>query len=398
MQLVEVKDSKTVGEFLMLPVKLFRQEKNWIRPLDKDIEDVFDPGKNKFFRHGKIIRWILLNDQKETIGRVAAFVNNKTKNKGNDQPTGGMGFFECINDQKAANVLFDACKEWLEAEEMDAMDGPINFGNRDKWWGLLVDGFEIEPNYGCQYNFPYYQTLFEAYGFQTYFKQLTYGRKTRDPLSPSLAAKADRIAKDPLYSFKHMRLKQIDKYTEDFRIIYNQAWAGHGGVAKMSSLQAKALIKQIKPIIDEKIMWYGYYDTEPIAFFIMLPEVNQIFKHVNGKLDWIGKIKCIYHKWRKSCHKMFGLVFGIVPAHQGKGVEGALIMAARQMVQDDYHRYEDFEMNWIGDFNPRMLHVADQVGGYIAKTHITYRKLFDETKPFKRCPIIGDREKADSDS
>lgn len=382
----------------MLPARIFKEEKNWIRPLDKDIEDVFDPNKNKFFRHGKIIRWILVNDQKETIGRVAAFVNNKTKNKGNDQPTGGMGFFECINDQDAANLLFDACKQWLEAEEMEAMDGPINFGNRDKWWGLLVDGYEIEPNYGCQYNFPYYQTLFETYGFQTYFKQLTYGRKTRDPLSPNLAAKADRIAKDPKYSFQHMRLKQIDKYTEDFRIIYNQAWAGHGGVAKMSSLQAKALIKQIKPIIDEKIMWYGYYEDEPIAFFIMLPEVNQIFKHVNGKLDWIGKIKFIYHKWRKSCNKMFGLVFGIVPAHQGKGVEGALIMAARQMVQDDYHRYEDFEMNWIGDFNPRMLHVADQVGGYIAKTHITYRKLFDETKPFKRCPIIGEREEADPDA
>ena len=85
---------------------------------------------------------------------------------------------------------------------------------------------------------------------------------------------------------------------------------------------------------------------------------------------------------------MFGLVFGIVPAHQGKGVEGALIMAARQMVQDDYHRYEDFEMNWIGDFNPKMLRVAEQVGGYIAKTHVTYRKLFDESKPFKRHPMI----------
>ena len=389
MKIVEVKDPKAIREFLMLPVRLFQHEKNWIRPLDKDIEDVFDPAKNKFFRHGKAIRWILQDDQDDTIGRVAAFVNNRTKNKGNDQPTGGMGFFECINDQKAANILFDSCKKWLIEEGMEAMDGPINFGNRDKWWGLLVEGYEIEPNYGCQYNFPYYQTLFESYGFKTYFKQFTYGRKTRDPLSPSLAAKAERIAQDPKYSFRHMRLKDVDKYTEDFRIIYNQAWAGHDGVAKMSSLQAKTLIKQIKPIIDEKIMWYGYYNDEPIAFFIMLPEVNQIFKHVNGKLDWLGKIKFIYHKWRKSCNKMFGLVFGIVPVHQGKGVEGALIMAARQMVQDDYHRYEDFEMNWIGDFNPRMLHVAEQVGGYIAKTHITYRKLFDETKPFKRAPIIG---------
>ncbi len=387
MQLIAVTNQETRQEFLELPIRLYQSNKYWIRPLDKDIENVFDPKTNKTFRRGELERWILVDDKRITIGRVAAFVNQKSKNKGNDQPTGGMGFFECINDQEAAFQLFDACKEWLEQKGIEAMDGPINFGDRDKWWGLLVDGYEIEPNYQQHYNFPYYKDLFEAYGFKTYFKQLTYGRKTRDPLSPKLAQKAEKLHRDPGYTFRHMQLRKVDKYTDDFRIIYNQAWGGHG-VPDMSSAQAKAIINQLKPIIDEKIVWFGYYQEEPIAFFIMLPEVNQIFKHVNGKLDLIGKMKFVWHKWRKTCNKMFGLVFGIVPSHQGKGVEGALIMAARQMVQDDYHRYEDFEMNWIGDFNPKMLRVAEQVGGYIAKTHITYRKLFDETKEFKRHPFI----------
>ena len=59
------------------------------------------------------------------------------------------------------------------------------------------------------------------------------------------------------------------------------------------------------------------------------------------------------------------------------------------MVQDDYHRYEDLEMNWIGDFNPKMIRVVEQVGGSVFKTHYTYRKLFDENKPFERAPIVG---------
>ena len=84
---------------------------------------------------------------------------------------------------------------------------------------------------------------------------------------------------------------------------------------------------------------------------------------------------------------MLGLVFGIVPEHQGKGLEGALVMATAQMVQKDYPRYDDMEMNWIGDFNPKMIRVVEQVGGDIVKTHNTYRKLFDETKPFKRAPM-----------
>ena len=388
MKLIEVNDKTTVRAFLRFPVRLYKGEKTWIRPLDSDIEQVFDPGKNKFFRHGECIRWILQNDQQETIGRVAAFINKKTAQK-EEQPTGGMGFFECIEDKNAAFQLFDACKSWLQAKGMEAMDGPVNFGDRDRWWGLLVDGFHIEPNYCCNYNFPYYQQFFEEYGFQIYFKQFTYGRKTRDPFHPKIAMKAEKVAQDPNYRFEHLKKSNLKKYTEDFRTVYNKAWSRHKGVAEMSSLQAKNAMKKIKPIMDDKIIWYGYYNDEPIAFFLLLPEVNQIFKYVNGKLDWVGKLKFLYHKWAKSCHKMFGVVFGVVPEHQGKGVEGALIIATAKMVQDDYHRYEDLEMNWIGDFNPKMIRVVEQVGGEVFKTHYTYRKLFDENKPFKRAPIVG---------
>src|SRR5690606_14418537 len=133
------------------------------------IEGIFDPEVNKYFRHGVCTRWILVNDKKETIGRVAAFINKKTA-KATDYVTGGMGFFECVDDREAAFKLFDTCKSWLEEQGMEAMDGPINVGERHNWWGLLVDGF-IDPNYCMPYNFHYYKKLFEAYGFKVYFEQ-----------------------------------------------------------------------------------------------------------------------------------------------------------------------------------------------------------------------------------
>jgi GNAT superfamily N-acetyltransferase len=386
-KIIEVSTRELAREFLMLPVTLYKNEKYWIRPLDNDIEFVFDKKKNKYFTHGECTRWILQNEENQTIGRVAAFIDRKTMNKDNDQPTGGMGFFECINDKKAAFLLFDTCKNWLSARGMEAMDGSINFGDRDKWWGVLVEGFEVEPNYCMPYNFPYYRELFESYGFKEYFQQFTFARKVMDKLSDKLAYKAELIAKDPNYTFCHLDPKKIDKFTEDFRVIYNQAWANHSGVAQMQPAQAKMIMKQIKPIMDERIMWFGYYKEEPIAFYLMLPEVNQIFKYVNGKLDWWGKLIFLYHQLRKTNRKMFGVAFGVVPEHQGKGVDGAIIMAVRQMVQDKYKRYDDFEMNWIGDFNPKMIRLVEQVGAYKSKVHITYRKLFDETKPFKRAKM-----------
>ncbi|MEP0985815.1 hypothetical protein [Ekhidna sp.] len=387
MHIIEVKDKKTAREFLQFPIRLYKNESAWIRPLDKDIEGVFNPDVNKYFRHGECTRWILKNDTGEVIGRIAAFINKKTVNKDNDQPTGGVGFFECINDQAAADLLFNTGKNWLENKEVEAMDGPINFGDRDNWWGLLVDGFDRPPNYQCNYNFPYYQELFENYGFELYFKQFTFGREVMDPLSDRLYEKAEVAQKNENYTFKHIEKKHLKKYAEDFRTVYNDAWARHPGVAEMSSVQANAIIKKMKPIMDEKIMWFGYHKDQPVGFYINIPELNQVFKHVNGKLDLIGKLKFLYHKLMKTNKKMIGLVFGISPEHQGKGVDGAIILAIRDVVQETYTRYEQLEMNWIGDFNPKMIKVVEQVGGDVVKTHHTYRYLFDRMKEFKRMPI-----------
>lgn len=388
MKITEVTTPKHIREFLLLPARLYKNEPRWIRPLDKDVESVFDKEKNKTFRHGKCVRWILANDNGETIGRVAAFVNEKTVNKGNDQPTGGMGFFECVQDQSAAFMLFDQCRSWLQSHGMEAMDGPINFGNRDRWWGLLIEGFEHEPNYQCNYNFPYYKDFFEAYGFQVFFYQLTFARSVQGPISPRLHEKALLTAKDPDYEFRHIRKDEISRLPEYILQVYNKAWANRSNIPELTLAQAKLIVKQMKPIMDIHLIYFGFYKGEPVSFFISLPEINQIFKYVNGKLDLIGKIKFLWHTFRKTNRKAFGILFGVVPEHQGKGLDGAMILNAKHILQDVYDRYDAYEMNWIGDFNPRMINVVKQVGADVSKQHATYRKLFDETKPFKRCPII----------
>jgi len=389
MKLVEVKSALHRHEFLMFPVALYAKEPRWIRPLDKDVEGVFDRKLNKTFQHGDCVRWILQDDTGKTIGRVAAFINTKTVNKGNDQPTGGLGFFDCVEDREAAFMLFNGCKKWLQERGMEAMDGPINFGNRDRWWGLLLEGFEIEPNYQCNYNFPYYQQLFEAYGFQVYFYQLTFGRPVLGPIDERLLLKANLIAKDPDYSFSYLPKAQWSTLPEKIKTVYNQAWAKRGEIPELTEAQARHLVKQMKPLLDEKLIWFGYYKNEPIAFFLSLPEVNQIFKHVNGKLNALGKLKYVWHTLLRTNKKAYGILFGVVPAHQGKGVDGAIIETFRKMAQTGRFAYRDYEMNWIGDFNPKMIRVVEQINAHVVKKHATYRKLFDETKPFKRMPIVG---------
>ncbi len=388
MTIEEVTNRQQENKFLLLPVKLYQSETFWIRPLDKDIKAVFNSNKNKTFQHGECIRWILLVRHHKTIGRVAAFVNHKTAKKGNDQPTGGIGFFDCINDQHAAFLLFDQCKQWLRQKGMEAMDGPINFGGRDRWWGLLIEGFDREPNYQCNYNFPYYEELFRAYGFQTYFNQLTFGRPMIGDFDPRISEKSFIIENDHNYHFAF--LPKSDKTLSDkIRYVYNKAWSNREEMNELSVEQANHIVKQMMPVIDEKLVWFAYYKQEPIAFFISLPEVNQIFKYFNGKLEWIEKAKFVWHTFRRNNHKAFGILFGIVPEHQGKNVDAGLIENFRRMAQAENFQYTEYEMNWIGDFNPKMIRVAEQVTPNIVKKHVTLRKLFDEQKTFSRAPILN---------
>jgi len=381
MNIIEVNSKKDKKDFIKIACSIYKNEKNWIRPLDKDINSVFDPKTNKAFRKGDVKRWILKNNN-ENIGRIAAFYsskNNKEKLK-----VGGCGFFECIDEKEAAKMLFDTAKNWLEKNGYNSMDGPVNFGERDKWWGCLVEGFDIEPNYLQNYGKAYYQKLFENYGFQLLFRQLTFLKKVRTPLSEKLSLKAERALRDPNYNFKTLEKRNIQKYIRDFTKIYNDAWSKYPGVSKLELSQAKLLFAQLKPILDEKILWFAYHNNDPIGFFISIPEMNQIFKHVNGKLDLFGKLKTFYHlKIKKSCKKMVGLVFGIVPKHQGKGVDGALIMASRETIQEKL-AYEDLELNWIPDFNKSMIKVAEQVQVKLGKIHHTYRYNFDRSIPVER--------------
>lgn len=388
MKLIEVKTKQQENDWVLFPTQLYKDDPLYIRPIDKEIKEVFDPKANRVFNFDKseAIRWILQKEGK-TIGRIAAFVNGKTLDA-EDQPTGGSGFFDCIDDQEAANLLFDTARDWLKERGMEAMDGPINFGERDKNWGVLIDGF-AEQNYGMLYNAPYYQKLYENYGFQLYFNQYTYGRVVdgSTDLDQRFYDRAKPAQEDPNITFRYIKKKDFDKAAVYFHEVYSKAWGGHSGVKAMTLEQAQKMFGKLKPIADERLIYFGFYKDRPISFFLSIPELNQLFKHVSGNMNWLGKLKFAYHMKMGHCKKMLGLVFGVIPEFHGKGVESAMVIAYTDIAWRQGLPYKNIEMNWIGDFNPKMMRVCEQLGAKIWRTHATYRYLFDREKEFERCPI-----------
>lgn len=397
MQLIEVTDKKTAGDFIRANVELNKNNPYYIQPLTKDIKEVFDPKKNKTFRFGEATRWIL-KDGEKLIGRIAAFANKKYKNKGDDVPVGGIGFFDCINDQDAADMLFDVAKHWLMQKGMQAMDGPVNFGERDRWWGLVVKGNDIQPMYCMNFNPFYYVTLFESYGFRNFYNQVCFSLKVGDRVQEKFYERHAECAKDLNFSSTHIKKNQLDKFAKDFTIVYNKAWAGHGGAKQLEEPVVRKMFHSMKPVLDERINWFVYYKNEPIAIWINLPDLNQWFKFLDGKFNLFHKLKFLWVKSTRRNKKFTGLVFGVIPEFQGKGVDSYMIIEGCKKIQrlriiDGKYIigtpiYDDYEMQWIGEFNPKMINVAEALGTYRSRILTTYRYLFDRTKEFKPHPIL----------
>jgi len=388
MHVIEVKTPQAEREFLGFPKKLYRDDPFWVCPLDTELNAIFDPQKNYLLKRGEAARWILKDDKQNTTGRIAAFFESR-RSAAYSQPTGGIGFFEVIENRDAAFLLFDTAREWLVSHGMEAMDGPVNFGENDNNWGLLVEGF-MQQGFGMPYHKKYYRAFFEAYGFKNYYEQYSYHREVRNAENqinefPQRIMKiAEWLSRRPGYSFQHFEFGKKDKFVNDLVDVYNSAWSVFKeDFIPLDPEMLEATFQKSKPIIDEELIWFAYYNDKPIAFFILFPDLNQIIKPFRGDINLWNKIRFVYSKATHKMTRMRAIVGGVNPSHQNSGVESAIFYHLYQVFRRKPW-YRELELSWVGDFNPRMIAIYEALGAHRVKIHITYRYIMNEKLSFTR--------------
>ncbi len=379
MQLIEVADRKTARQFLDVARILYKNDPHWVCPLDMDINKIFDPLQNAYYKDGEAVRWILKDGSGRLIGRIAAFYNMRKAYR-YQQPTGGAGFFECINDQAAANLLFDAARDWLATRGMEAMDAPVNFGENDNFWGLLVEGF-TRPAYGMPYNFPYYQALVENYGFKPYFTQITKHLDLKTPFPDRFWKIAEWVNKRGGFVFKHFTYQEANKFIRDLK-------EHHEHFIPLDVDLVRKEMEGAKPILEEDFIWFVYKDDQPVAFYIMFPDANMIFRHFNGKLTLWNKLRFVYYKKTKEITRIRQTMMGVIPKFQGQGIESAIFWYLRQPVLIERPHITEMELSWVGDFNPKMMAIQEAVNAKPGKIHITYRLLFSDDSTLQQAARI----------
>jgi hypothetical protein len=167
--------------------------------------------------------------------------------------------------------------------------------------------------------------------------------------------------------------------------VYSAAWAKHEGNKEM---QAIRFFRSMKPIMDESLAWFTYYQNKPVAMWINIPDLNQIFRHFNGKFNTWNKLRFLYYTRKGICDRFIGIIYGIVPAFQRSGIDYFMIVEAENVIRAKSH-YHELELMCQGDFNQKMLAISRNLDVEESRRLIIWRYIFDRNKPFERHPYLS---------
>lgn len=188
------------------------------------------------------------------------------------------------------------------------------------------------------------------------------------------------------FSYKQLHFSDIEKFVGDFMIIFQRVWQSFKkDYSPLDRADILKMFNSAKPIADERLVWFAYHKDKPIGMAVMFPDVNQIFKRLNGKLNFINMLKFAWLKWRKTINRTRVILLGVAPEFQKSGIKAGLI--AKMYPPFATGDYSEIEISWVGDFNSKMRKMAESINAKHVTTHCTYRYLFDRKKTFKRYPM-----------
>jgi hypothetical protein len=373
-----VRSSKQIKAFHELPFRIYEDYPQWAPPFRSEIENIFNPQKNPFFEQGECERFIVKEGNK-VVGRFAV-MNTPSRDKVLDPPMGGIGFIEMENDQKLANAIIDFAKEWHRKRDYHAIRGPINFGENDTYWGLLVENYDEPPIYGMFYHPPYYKELIEQTGAEKLDDHWSYKRSFNKPIPERMQRITDRIESRSDVTLRSIDKKNIYRDAEYIREIYNEAWSEQDitereqEFTELTQATVREMVDKLKPVLIPNSVLIAFVDGEPASFVVCVPDLNEISKETDGRLRWWHYPKLYWFK-RRAKH-LRTLVYGTRPKFRKMGLEALTFTRGIQYTKAAAPSLEYLEGAWVSESNWLMQRSLEALGCHHHKTHRTYQWKF----------------------
>jgi len=374
---VEIKPARSKREikaFIRFPFDLYRSEPLWVAPLNSERRKMLDRSSNPFFEHAEAEYLTAWRDGR-MVGRMSAHVDNNL-NEFQDNRWGLFGFFECEDDQEAADALLKAGAEWLKERGRDRMIGPMSFTTNDEC-GILVDGFDKPPSILTDWTMPYYPKLLEASGFVKAMDTFMWSLRVdqRESVHPAIWQMADEVKTKYGITVRPMRTNDLEREVERFLEVYDEAWEKNWGFVPLNHAEAKHYAKALKPILDDNWAFIAEHDEsgEVVGASLTLPDFNQVLVKLNGRLLPFGWIKALWLTRKIDRVRVFAL--GVKRDWQHTGI--AAKMYALHFDSAERTPQSWGETGWILESNVAMNRAMQGMGGEITRRYRIYELLLE---------------------
>lgn len=354
-------------QFLQFPWTLYKGDPNWIPPLRMGQKEMVGYKSHPFYARNSAQTFIACRDG-EVVGRIAAILN-QGHNVHYNERRGFFGFFDCRDDQEAANGLLDAVRQWFADQGIHCLRGPTN-PSLNYELGLLVEGFDSPPTFMMTYNPPYYARLIENYGF----------RKTQDlyafwghiSMLPQIASKLAPIAEQIVERY-NVKLRPLNKAqfrqdVEMFLNIYNRSLGNTWGFVPMSADEIERLAGELKYVIVPEMAIAAEVDGRVVGAAFGLPDYNPRIKEIDGRLFPFGFLHLLRN--RQAIKRIRLLSTNVLPEYQRMGI--GLVLMHGLVPKAMEWGLEEAEFSWVLESNSLSRGALRKGGAKITKTYRLY--------------------------
>lgn len=355
-------------QFIDFQYDHYKDDKYFVPPLRMDQKKLIDTKKNPFFNNAEIALFIAEHNG-QVAGRISAVVDHRF-NEYHGRKTGHFGFFECIDHQPTADLLLRVAEDWLRDKGMEDVLGPASPGMMDVL-GFLVDGFEKYPYILMPYTKPYYEKLVLNAGYDKDMDLLAY-LVDKESISLDRMNKAKTIVmkRNPGLVIRPVKLKKLKEEIKIVQHIYNKTWKDNWGFLPLTTEEFEVLAEELKMVLDPDFAHIAEIDGTPVAFSVAIPNLNEIFKDMDGRLFPFGIFKLLLGK--RKIKGVRTALMGVLPEYQGKGIDALL---HQKSIENGFPRgVTESELSWVLGNNKDMIRVAERIGGRVDKVYRMYTK------------------------
>jgi hypothetical protein len=153
--------------------------------------------------------------------------------------------------------------------------------------------------------------------------------------------------------------------------VYNAAWEHNWGFTPMTDAEIDFMAARLKPLLVEGLVWLVESPQGPVAFLLAVPDFNQGFKALRGRLltpKLLGFLPYALGWKMPTLGRVITL--GVCEGYRGRGLEA--VMLSEGLKVGFRIGFTSSEASWVLEENVKMRRLIELFGAEVYKIYRLY--------------------------